>query len=416
MGRRARKVVVVTHRWVAFTAGIALLLVVLSGVVLTYGPEIHQLINGQEYAGTETDDPISPTEARAALKEEMPDFKGRDVIYDDDVYSIYDSTYLQRAYVDPGTGEVLGIAREDTGFMGLMRNIHFCALSCEDYPGYVPFLNEKVKHSFVPTFGNNAITWGGLLLGLLGLVLIFLSLGGLWLWWPSIKRFARGFQIRRSTRYKFNYDLHKVVGFAAIPFLIMWGWTGAGFELKQIEDLWYAVLPGDKIEKETPFLESDPKQERSFEPEAADGVVTPDEAQVIGERVAGDDARMTSILAASGKTGVHDLWFADASDPYEYGIWPGDLEVQVDRYSGKSRIVYPAVMDGHLSETIWQDWNYSVHAGFFANPGWRIFWLVFGMAVLLLAVTSVITWLIRRRRRKRSGRDAGAKLAAEAAD
>ncbi len=73
-------------------------------------------------------------------------------------------------------------------------------------------------------------------------------------------------------------------------------------------------------------------------------------------------------------------------------------------------------MDGHLSQTIWQDWNYSVHAGFFANPGWRIFWLVFGMAVLLLAVTSVITWLIRRRRRKRSGRDAGAKLAAEAAD
>ncbi len=391
------------------------MLVVLSGVVLTYGPEIQHLINGKQYSGTETDNPISSSEAREAVQAELPDFKTRDVILDDGVYSVYDSTYLERAHVDPATGEVLGTTNEGTGFMGLMRNIHFCALSCKDYPGYVPFLEEKVKHSFVPTFGNNAITWGGLILGVLGLVLIFLSLGGLYLWWPKIKRFARGFQIRRSSRYKFNYDLHKVVGFAAIPFLIMWGWTGAGFELKQIEDVWYGVLPGGTIAEEVPFLESDPKGERSFEPEAADGVVTADEAQAIGERVVGDDAWMTSILPAAGKTGVHDLWFADDSDPYEYGSWPGDVEIQVDRYSGKSRSVYPSETD-HLSQEIWQDWNYSVHAGFFANPGWRVFWLVFGLAVLLLAVTSVITWYIRWRKRKRSGKKAGAALATEAVE
>ncbi len=249
ISRRTRKFLVVTHRWLALITGIALLAVVLSGVVLTFGPEVHQWINNGVYSGTETDDPISHDEALAALERHMPDFKPADVIYDDDVYSVYDSKYLERAFVDAGTGEVLGTANETAGFMGLMRNIHFCALSCKDYPGYVPFLNERVKNSFVPTFGNKGLTWGGLLLGVLGLVLIFLSLGGLYLWWPSIKRFARGFQIRRSTRYKFNYDLHKVVGFVAVPFLIMWGWTGAGFELKQIEDLWYGVLPGQRAER-----------------------------------------------------------------------------------------------------------------------------------------------------------------------
>ncbi len=123
-----------------------------------------------------------------------------------------------------------------------------------------------------------------------------------------------------------------------------------------------------------------------------------------------------SINQPLGKTGVWDVWFADGSDPYEYGMWPGDMEVHVDQYTGRSLIVAPAFPDRPLSQVIWEDWNYSVHAGFFANPGWRIFWGVFGMAVLLLAVTSVITWLIRRRKRKRSGKAAGKRLAAEAAD
>jgi uncharacterized iron-regulated membrane protein len=419
IGRRWRKFLVVTHRWLALITGIALLAVVLSGVVLTFGPELHQLINNEQYAGTKTDEPISHAEALAALERQDPDFKHADVIYDDDVYSIYDAKYEERAFVDAGTGEVLGTASETSGFMGLMKNIHFCGLSCKDYPGYVPFLNEKVKDSFVPTFGNKGMTWGSLLLGLLGLVLIFLSLGGLWLWWPSIKRVARGFQIRRSTRYKFNYDLHKVVGFAAVPFLIMWGWTGAGFELKQVSDLWYAVLPGEAAaDEDYATLESDPKNEDSVEPEAADGKVTSAEAQAIGQRVAGDDARFISVNEPAGKTGVWDLWFSDGSDPYEYGMWPGDYEVYVDQYSGKSAVVFPANegRDRPVSQVLWDDWNYSVHAGFFANPGWRIFWGVFGMAVLLLAVTSVITWLIRRGRRKRSGKAAGERLAAEAAD
>ena len=65
------------------------------------------------------------------------------------------------------------------------------------------------------------------------------------MWWPGIKRLARGLRVRRRQgTYAFNYDLHNVVGLAAIPFLVMWGFTGAHFELKQVSELWYAVLPG----------------------------------------------------------------------------------------------------------------------------------------------------------------------------
>lgn len=415
--RRARKVVEVTHRWVSFTLGIALLAVVLSGVVLTFGPEILQWENGSKFDAQPTDDPISVEEVASIVEAEKANFQPQDIVLNDNVYAVYDLDYTRQAFVDPGSGEYLGIAHSDRGFMGLMRNIHFCALSCEEYPGHVGFLDDPVKTSILGTnLGNPGLTWGGLILGVLGLMLIFLSLGGIWLWWPSIKRFARGFKVRRGNRYKFHYDLHKVVGIVAIPFLLMWGVTGAGFELKQVESVWYALTPGDHPEgKEFDALESDPKEKRSFEPEARDGKVTPTEAQAIGQRVAGDDATFVSVLAASGKTGTHSLYFADNSDPYEYGNFPGDLGIAVDRYSGRSVINYPANVDAPIGEKLWEEWNYPVHAGFFANPGWRIFWGVFGVAVLLLAVTSIITWWIRTAKRRRKGKLASQKLQAEAA-
>jgi uncharacterized iron-regulated membrane protein len=39
-------------------------------------------------------------------------------------------------------------------------------------------------------FDNTAVTWGGLILGIGGLLLVFLALSGIWLWWPGVRRLA----------------------------------------------------------------------------------------------------------------------------------------------------------------------------------------------------------------------------------
>jgi uncharacterized iron-regulated membrane protein len=426
--RRARKVVEVAHRWTAFGFGIALLLVVLSGVVLTFAPEIDHWKNGSKYDTQPTHHPISIRKVLATVKRERPDFGSQDVVLDDGVYFVYSKDHHRRAFVDPASGEFLGVINEDTGFMGLMRNIHLCALACKEYPGYVSFLDHRVEDSFVPAFGNDNLTWGTLILAVLGLLLIFLCLCGIWLWWPSIKRFGRGFRIRRGSNYKLTYDLHKLIGIVSIPFLLMWGWTGAGFELKQLEDAWYLVMPGDKIVGGHKPLESNPQAKRVFEPEARDGKVNFAEARAIGQRVAGPDARFVSVLAPAayarqflgqmaGRKGSYSMWFSRGSNPYEYGELPANLRIVVDRYSGRHEITYPLdPTDRPLGRTIWEDWNFGVHAGTFANTGWRIFWGVFGLAVLLLAVTSTITWSIRWRRKRTKGKGAGRRLQAEASE
>jgi len=113
--------------------------------------------------------------------------------------------------------------------MAFMDNLHLCGLSCEGYAGYLPFLEKPAN-----ILGNEALTVGGLILAVTAVLLLLLAATGLVVWWPGIKRMARGLRVRRRQgAYAFNYDLHNVVGLAAIPFLVMWGFTGANFELSR---------------------------------------------------------------------------------------------------------------------------------------------------------------------------------------
>ncbi len=86
-----------------------------------------------------------------------------DVVRQRGIYEIYDLEYIKSAYVDPGTGRVNGIADRQSGVMGFMRNLHLCALSCEGYPAYIPFLAKPA-----PVLGNEELTVGGLILAVTG--------------------------------------------------------------------------------------------------------------------------------------------------------------------------------------------------------------------------------------------------------
>ena len=200
---------------------------------------------------------------------------------------------------------------------------------------------------------------------------------------------------RRQGTYAFNYDLHNVVGIAAIPFLVMWGFTGAHFELKQVSELWYAVLPGHAVEERT--VESKPLPGKA---------VTMDEAAAIARRTV-PGARLVSVsVPERAKKSTYFAYLARGNDPYDHGVYPGNVGVTIDRYSGKATITYPSQAEPPLSAQIADDWFYPLHAGTFVNGWWRVLWLVLGVTPVLLAVTGVVTWLIRRRKRRRKRRRA----------
>ncbi len=377
------------HRWASLALGLVLLAIVLSGVVLVLAPEIDEWTQPGLFRSTPSERPLSPEQAVAVVRRELPDFQPVDVVRTRGIYQVWGTEYEEAAHVDPGSGRLLGTSSSLTGVMGFMRNLHLCALSCKGYTGYLSFLEAPT-----PILGNEELTVGGLILAVFGLMLLFLCVTGIVLWWPGIKRMARGFRVRRRKgTYAFNYDLHNVVGIAAVPLLLMWAITGAGFELKQVRDVWYAVLPG------APPAEV---EDLTSKPGSGPGISIDRAEQIALAKVAGSRAVSVSVPDAKTKDSAYLVYVASGSDPYDHGTWPGNVGVGVDRYSGRAAVTYDH-RDGSLA-SVWEDWQYPFHAGYFAGWGWRSAWLVFGLAPLLLAVTGVTTWWMRRRKRRRKRR------------
>jgi uncharacterized iron-regulated membrane protein len=398
--RRLRRTLQRLHRWAGLVLGLLVLVIALSGVAVLFVPETERLIHPSHFRATPATQPISAEQAAAAARRAFPDLRPEQVVRYAGVYDVYQYGNADRppmvVHVDPGSGRVLGESAYQDGVLGFLQNLHMCALSCEGYPGYVAFLAK----------GSGAweVTWGGWILGVAGLALLGLSLSGLWLWWPGVRRLARGFRVRRGQGpYKRDHDLHKVLGFAALPFLVMWAFTGAAWELPVLERAWYAVMPGSNPPEH---------QEATSRPGSGDGV-SPTEAERIAQRLVPDAELVSvSIPDRAKPDSAYSVWLSRGVDVYEHSAFKGNVEVAVDRYSGRASIAYDTSRAGPVGE-LWEGWQWGLHTGTFAAWPWRLLLYVpFGLVPPLLGVTGLRMW--RHRRRKRGAKRARRAVAAAA--
>jgi uncharacterized iron-regulated membrane protein len=407
---RPRLVLAKAHRWGSFGLGLLLLTIVLSGVVLLLAPEIEQMTQPGLYENDPGPARVLPGQALASVHRQLPglDLAGATVVRNRGAWEVL-TEEDEIVRVDDASGRVLGSVDREHGVMAFLANLHECALGCEGMSGYVWFLAKPAQiDGFDLSLGNEG-TWGGLILLVAALGLLVLVVSGFVLWWPGRKRLRRGFKVRRGVgRYKFQYDLHKVVGFVALPFLAMWALTGINFELpNQTEAAWYAITPGD------------PQPDSAFEFESRPG-----SGPGIGMRAAIHDARAavpsgSELVSVNHpdpgeKTSYYELWWSHGVDPYAYSTFPGNYGVYVDRYSGRAVRYWPDPANGSVTSGFWQNWTGPLHMGMVV--GWlpRLGWVGFGLAPLLLAITGVTTWLLRRRlgRRRGGGGSGGAAAAA----
>ena len=239
---RVRRFMIVTHRWMSLLLGLVLLAITTSGAILLYRPEIQRTLSGDAYDASGKPATISLTEAREIVLEEHPDFPANSIWAEHGVYRVtdYETSYT----VDPGTGEILGHVDEAPSWLLFMDNLHLCALSCEEYPGYIPVLLEEVPGTGWLGFDGFKVTYGGLILGVFGLILVYLCLTGIWLWFPRPSKWKSSMNIRwKRGRFARDTDLHKVSGMIVIPFLLMWGLTAMSYEFGWVEKGYYAATP-----------------------------------------------------------------------------------------------------------------------------------------------------------------------------
>jgi uncharacterized iron-regulated membrane protein len=392
-----KRATIVVHRWSSLVIGLVLLLITTTGALVIYSPEWTRWTNSDAFSVTHSSNPISIPQAIDVVNTAHPDFHAGSVNVYKGLYEVFatDGDAIPGFYgVDPGTGHITGRVYPDRGVMAFFNQIHECFFTCDDYPGYIGFLNKSV-----PTLGMSwltDVTWSGLILGLIGLFLIFLAVSGIWLWWPGIKKWAHGFRVRwNKGRYARDYDLHQVIGMAAVPFLLMWGLTGASFEFNWVNTAWYAVTGGHTVADDD-FASAEVKDPN-----------TPDislDSAIAAARSKAGDAKLVyvSLPSADDATSTYSFYFSKDFDQYREGAYPGQYGVDVDRHDAGNLHVDDLGSAPTLSNKLLDSWGSAMfHYGQSVNAWWRAIWFAFGLTPLLLAATGVSTWLAKRSVRKR---------------
>ncbi|PWJ53762.1 Uncharacterized iron-regulated membrane protein [Quadrisphaera granulorum] len=393
-----RHALVVTHRWTSLVLGVLLVLITTSGVVVLYQPELHRAFNASAFTTSTSADaahharvPLSA--AIDTVQRSHPNFATAAVYDNGDVYTVYDESYTDAWTVDPATGAVLGHVNPDPAWLDFAVNLHECLLTCEGHAGYIAALTTPLPHTNLGGWlgHDRDLTIGNLLLGAMGLLLLFLCVSGVWLWFPRPKRWKQGFTIRWDRgRFARDTDLHKVIGVLALAPLLVWGLTGSGYELGFVEKAWFALTPGSEVE--------------GPEPVHLAATVTPpalpvsEEAAVALALAAHPGTRVAALVPPTQETPTTTVWLSTPHDPYARLPYPGDVGVEIDPSTGTAQTTYGFA--GQPLTPTWQAWNFPVHTGYVVNGWWRLLWVAFGLTPLALAITGTSTWLVRRKTAK----------------
>lgn len=387
------------HRWTSLVVGGLLAVLMASGVPLLYGAETFRARNPEMYQPTHSATPLTAQQALEVVREAHPDFTAGNVISDHGIYVVADQR-LNRTYgVDPGSGEITGSGYYYGGFQGFVENLHAFGLSSPRYPGYVPFMATTI-----PTLGIDQLegkTLGDSLIGILGVAMVLLALSGLYLWWPGLRRLSSGFRVRTGkSRYITHRELHKVVGILALPFLLMWGVTGAAAKFPMVQQGLLAVTGGDAGQVKT--------LNWAFASVPTDGA----------EEIGLDAAAKAALTEVDGRISNHTLpdpsdpasaYLFEISepdwDPYDGTMLAGNDWVYVDKYDPTHTKVVWNGHDAPLQNRVYEELVYPSHFGWYMNGWVRLLWAVFGLAPLLLLTTGLVSWTVRHRRKR--AREAG---------
>ncbi|TDP94002.1 PepSY-associated TM helix domain-containing protein [Labedaea rhizosphaerae] len=393
--RPVRRALVLTHRWTSLVLGLFLVVETTSGAVLLYHAELFRMTNPGFYQHTDSPSPVSLQQAHDIVAAAHPEFPAAWVSNDGGIIAVGDPTYATAYAVDPGTGHINGVTDLNGGVLGWLANLHDCAFTCSGYAGYASWLAATPPS---PGFDwPEGTTWGALALDVLGLLMILLVVTGIITWWPGRKKLAHGFRVRTGKgRFARDYDLHNIIGIVSLPFILMWGVTGAAFYLPQVEKAWLAITGGSAPDEAKYSFAADP---------------APAGAPVLGI----DQAAAVAVAHAPGEIrylttrqeGADYYSFSIAGTGYQpYGaraFFGGDQFVYVDGHDPDHVSVVDAKPQP-AANTFYEKVFEPAHFGWLVNGWWRIIWFVLGLAPLALMVTALSTWLFRlgtkRRRRK----------------
>ena len=358
-----RQVVLKIHLWLSLTFAAVILIACVTGAALVYRHEIDRTLNPALYKVTPGD--VGWDAVWRAVADRYPSTEGALIRgpVDRVVYQVEigDDLLPFAVHVDPGTGQILGGRYPAQSLAGWLFLLHFNLFAGE--PGHT-------------------------IVGATGLALVVITLSGVWLWWPTIRRFAFGFRIRWTRPFfVVNYDLHRVIGILSLPLVFVVSLTGAILIFYDVGGrLVHALFLTTPAGEEPPRVSDVADEEPSRSP------LTLDQAATVAVRLA-PGARASSMYVPGAVTEPVKIWLRTPGD-----IRPnvGSWHAWIDPASGE---IVSAMVPANTSAAAHADetWVIALHYGTFGGAPVRAVYAVAGVVPVVLLVTGVAHWWLRRR-------------------
>jgi uncharacterized iron-regulated membrane protein len=362
------------HLWIGVGLFVLLVPLGLSGTFLVWEDPLDQVIHPARYAvtaGTLAPDTYLDTARQAfagrALPAQlrMPEKPGLPVAVVG--YAPVAAKPGQRppsltAWLDPGSGRLLGVADPRAELRGVIHNIH----------------------------GNMMMAQNGrTLVGWLGVAMLISSITGLILWWPrgSFTAAVQGLRWGRSASVFSN--LHHMAGF----------WICLPLAVLSLSGAWIAFPQA--MHALTAPLQPAPAGGARTRGGDRPGFVPPDPAP----KMRADDALAAALKAAGGAPGARlaQLTLPTAGDKPAWriqlkGAGPAPVSVRVADATGKARVQDGGqAADGSGGGDPFARFMRRLHDGSGYGLAWQVIISVAGLAPAVLGVTGVLIWAKRRK-------------------
>ncbi|MCM3734378.1 PepSY domain-containing protein [Bacillus cytotoxicus] len=362
---KVRSLVRKVHLYLSMIAGIFIVLIGLTGSLLVFDNELNRMMYPDLYKITEGQ-PVTYQKALQAVTGAYPKGEIQRVYTPDDphsqgvyLFNLKEGKGTKSVYVDPGTGNVNGELGEKS-FFSQVKEIHY--------------------HLLLKDFNGKEIV------GIIGFIFFFISLSGLYLWWPGIKKWMFGFVIRRSKNtYVKQYDLHKAIGIVAMPFLLVVSLTGAFFTYDKTVFGWVGAKTSVA-----------PPKDKLISKPLPGGKPPLDSLLSAAEKAVPQGNIMQVRMPAKAKKGkAEGAVEIRLSRPYDPGN--GNVKVWIDQYSGKVLAKLDPKMDDGLT---YQTWLKPLHTGTFGGVFTKILYVIAGLTPSILMFTGTYMWWHKKKKKR----------------
>ncbi|GLV66811.1 hypothetical protein Bmyc01_54800 [Bacillus mycoides] len=372
---KVRKVVGKIHLYLSMIAGMFIVLIGLTGSLLVFKHELNRVLHPDLYKVTEGEKVTYQKALQTVLavhpKGEIqrvytPDEPSAQGVY---LFNLKEGKAKQEVYIDPGNGRINGELGEKS-FFNQVEELHY--------------------HLLLKDFKGKEIV------GIIGFIFFFIILSGLYLWWPGIKKWMRGFVIRRSKNsYVKQYDLHRVIGGVSVPFLLIVSLTGGLLVYDKTIFGWFGAKASMAPSKETLISKTLSGERLPLDYLLSEAEKAVPQGIIMQVRI--------PEKAKKGKAeGAVEIRMSRSYDPGN-----GNIKVWMDQYSGKVLAKLDPKVDSGLT---YQIWRLPLHTGTFGGLFTKILYVIGGLTPSILMFTGVYMWWYKKKK-KRKGKKASVSAA-----